>query len=142
MASKQIALRVDEALLDRLDRMIAALKKDPEYRVLDINRSVAIRMMVERGLLAWELRLGLENEDWFKLDDATFEFWSRRLAEWSSEQYRVGRIQKEWQRRAMESGFWDRMMEDFRMKHAQADHIAKKFEEAESHSETAKDEKG
>jgi hypothetical protein len=140
MATKQIALRVDETLLDRLDRMIAALKEDPEYRVMDINRSVAIRMLVERGLLAWELRLGLDQEDWFKLDEATFEFWARRLAEWSSEHYRMGRVQLEWTKRARESGFFDQMLEDSEKRAAIAEHYARKVAEAEA--EAAKDEKG
>jgi hypothetical protein len=112
MATKQIALRVDDALLDRLDRMIAALKKDPEYRVMDINRSVAIRMMVERGLLAWELRLGLENEDWYKLDEATNKFWGRRLAEWNSEFRQVMRVQQEWFERATEAGLLEEPEDD------------------------------
>ena len=56
--SKQVAFRAEPELLDRLDRLVESMKRHPDYEGLDINRSVAVRVLVFRGLSALELKLG------------------------------------------------------------------------------------
>jgi hypothetical protein len=55
----QIAFRADDDLTKRIDRLVKAMKAHPSYEGVDVNRSMAIRVMVYRGLASMELQLRL-----------------------------------------------------------------------------------
>lgn len=94
---KQAAFRVDDALLERLDRLVEVMKKSPDYEGMDINRSVAIRALVLRGLAAFELRLGIPDNLPQDHSLATTAYWYRREQEATEELEAIRRFIDDWQ---------------------------------------------
>jgi hypothetical protein len=50
----QLTFRVDEELAERVDRVVEAMKKHPNYKGLDLNRTNVIKLMIDRALLTLE----------------------------------------------------------------------------------------
>jgi hypothetical protein len=92
---------VDDALLERLDQLVEVMKKSPDYQGLDINRSVAIRALVLRGLAAFELRLGIAGDLPRDFSVATQAHWNQREQEAEQELEAIRRFIDEY-----ESKYW------------------------------------
>lgn len=87
---------MDDALIERLDRLVKVMKVSPDYEGLDINRSVAIRSLVMRGLAAAELRLGITDDLPKDMSVATQAYWNRREQESEQELEAIRRFIDEW----------------------------------------------
>jgi hypothetical protein len=50
----QLTFRVDEALAERVDRVVEAMRRHPNYKGLDLSRTNVIKLMIDRALLTLE----------------------------------------------------------------------------------------
>jgi predicted transcriptional regulator len=95
---KQAAFRVDDALLERLDRMVEVMQRSPDFEGMEVSRSTAIRALVLRGLAAFEMRLGVTRDLPKDYSLATEAYWNRREQEAEQELEAIRRFIDEYQK--------------------------------------------
>lgn len=89
---KQAAFRVDDELMARIDRMVEVMQRSPDYAGLEVTRSTAIRALVLRGLVSFELRYGITQDLPSDYSVATDAYWNRREEEAEQELEAVRRF--------------------------------------------------
>ena len=90
---------MDDALLERLDRMVEVMQRSPDFEGMEVSRSTAIRALVLRGLAAFEMRLGVTSDLPVDHSLATEAYWNRREQEAEQELEAIRRFIDEWESR-------------------------------------------